>query len=121
MIQLTLQLIRKVSSKFLELVVAIVEADSPRTHYRTYECDRGFFAAVDQESATELYKFIYGKSPLFMNSVHPWTTMYGVGELGVSQMYTLSEVTDRALRNIPPKEWPSAMKLEAPEWDPTLV
>jgi len=64
-----------------------------------FQVEQDYFAAKQAEQAVALFTETYGKSPRYVDSVHPWTLLKGRTSTGMPVELPLNEVLRQSLRS----------------------
>ena len=65
-----------------------------------FQVEQDYFAAKQADQAVALFTETYGKSPSYVDTVHPWTLLKGRTSAGMPVELTLSEVLRQSIRRI---------------------
>lgn len=64
-----------------------------------FHVEQDYFAAKQADQAVALFTETYGKSPRYVDTVHPWTLLKGRTSTGMPVELPLNEVLRQSLRN----------------------
>ena len=64
-----------------------------------FQVEQDYFAAKQADQAVALFTETYGKSPRYVDTVHPWTLLKGRTSTGMPVELPLTEVLRQSLRS----------------------
>ena len=64
-----------------------------------FQVEQDYFAAKQADQAVALFTETYGKSPRYVDTVHPWTLLKGRTSTGMPVELPLNEVLRQSLRS----------------------
>lgn len=64
-----------------------------------FQVEQDYFAAKQADQAVALFTETYGKSPHYVDTVHPWTLLKGRTSTGMPVELPLNEVLRQSLRS----------------------
>ena len=64
-----------------------------------FQVEQDYFAANQADQAVALFTETYGKSPRYVDTVHPWTLLKGRTSTGMPVELPLNEVLRQSLRS----------------------
>ena len=64
-----------------------------------FQVEQDYFAAKQADQAVALFTETYGKSPRYVDTVHPWTLLKGPTSTGMPGELPLNEVLRQSLRS----------------------
>ena len=68
-----------------------------------FQVEQDYFAAKQADQAVALFTETYGKSPRYVDTVHPWTLLKGRTSTGMPVELPLTEVLRQSLRSADPQ------------------